>query len=162
MTTTVTAAQSSEPGPVWAGAAPPLADGFVTRAEPGDAVAAALAPGAMVVLTSTAGPASRTTGDWQAPTGKTQLAAATALSLWARGDIEIVIWVSATSQASVTSAYAEAAAALEGQSSGDATTAAARLVSWLRETARPWLVVLDDLRAGVVADDLWPRGPAGR
>lgn len=162
MTATVTAARSSGPGPVWAGAAPPLADGFVARAEPGAAVATALAPGATVVLTSTAGPASRVTGDWQAPAGKTQLAVATALSLWELGDIEIVVWVCATSPASVASAYAQAAAALEGQSSGDASAAAARLVSWLRETARPWLVVLDDLKAGAVADDLWPRGPAGR
>jgi tetratricopeptide (TPR) repeat protein len=160
--TAVAAAGLSDPGPVWAGAAPPLADGFVARAESGGELRAALAPGATIVVLSTTAPDGPATGGWQEATGKSQLAAATALSLWERGDIEVVVWVSATSRAAVMSAYAEAAAALEGQSSGDAAQAAERFASWLRETARPWLVVLDDLAAGAVAEDLWPRGKAGR
>src|SRR4029077_8886178 len=39
---------------------------------------------------------------------------------------------------------------------------AARFVSWLSETSRPWLVVLDDLSAAQDAEGLWPAGPAGR
>src|SRR5260370_35390723 len=45
---------------------------------------------------------------------------------------------------------------------GDAEVVAARFISWLGETSRPWLVVLDDLSAGQDVDGLWPAGPAGR
>jgi len=43
-----------------------------------------------------------------------------------------------------------------------AETVAARFTSWLAETSRPWLVVLDDLCAPADAEGLWPGGPAGR
>ena len=39
---------------------------------------------------------------------------------------------------------------------------AARFTDWLSKTARPWLVVLDDLRDAADLRGLWPSGPAGR
>jgi tetratricopeptide (TPR) repeat protein len=157
---------------------PQAADGFVPRPETRQSLASALVPGATVMLVSaraealaataaTAAPAYATPGstarnaDWRDPSGKTQLAIEAALSLWEHGDVEVLVWVTATSAASVMSAYAEAAET-EGQPSGGAEAAAARFAGWLRETTRPWLVVLDDLTPGAVPDRLWPGGPAGR
>ena len=57
--------------------------------------------------------------------------------------------------------YAEAWTAATGiERAGPAESAAARLVSWLAETPRPWLVVLDDLLDADELDGLWPAGPA--
>lgn len=50
--------------------------------------------------------------------------------------------------------------ALGLRAAGDADAAAARLLLWLRETSRPWLIVLDDVVAPAVMDGLWPHGPA--
>jgi hypothetical protein len=163
--------------PVLVGGLPPLADGFVPRTESGRAVLAELTPGAAVALVSARpgsrtppdafGPGSRGAGtapadDWRDPAGKTQLAAHAARTLRDTGEISVLVWVSATSQAAVLSAYSEAAAAIEGQEPGNAERAAARFASWLRETSRPWLVVFDDLAAAAVPSGLWPNSPAGR
>jgi len=154
----------------WIGVAPPLAAGFVARQEPGFALREALVPGATVALAADrpgdwpGGWASDRRSDargWRDSSGKTQLAVASARSLWQDGAVELVIWVTATSPASVLSCYAEAAAALGVQLAGDAETVAGRLLGWLRESDRPWLVVLDDL-TGTLDEGLWPAGPAGR
>ena len=62
------------------------------------------------------------------------------------------------------SGYAAAAAAVGSQFTGNADTVTARFLGWLRDTDRPWLVVLDDLTSAVALDDgfPWPAGPAGR
>lgn len=162
----MTAIASPSGAAVRAGTIPSLADGFLARPESGQRrLMAALVPGAAVVLVSAhaeAPAAHGRTDNWRDPSGKTQLAAATAMSLWDNGEIDLLVWVSATSRAAVLSTYAEAAAVIEGQASGNAETAAERFASWLRETSRPWLVVLDDLDAAAVPSSLWPRGPAGR
>ncbi len=44
----------------------------------------------------------------------------------------------------------------------DAGPLAARFVSWLGETSRRWLVVLDDLSDSADLEGLWPAGPAGQ
>jgi tetratricopeptide (TPR) repeat protein len=155
----------------WIGVAPPLAAGFIARQESGLALKDALVPGATVALvadrlgdrpggwpTDRRGADAR---DWRDSSGKTQLAESYARSLWQDGAVELVIWVTATSHSSVLSGYAEAAAALEVQLAGDAETVSGRLLGWLRETARRWLVVLDDL-TGTLDEGLWPAGPAGR
>jgi tetratricopeptide (TPR) repeat protein len=153
---------------------PPLAVGFVPRPETGQAVKAALAPGATVVLVPDRGAGARlwtaaTTErvaagarEWPDSCGKTQLAIWQATALRDSGAVDIVLWVSATSRASVLSGYAEAATALGLQVSGDAETVATSLIGWLREAPRPWLAVLDDLREASALDRLWPAGPAGR
>jgi len=77
--------------------------------------------------------------------------------------VDLVVWVVAASRTSVLSGYVQAAAdALGTDAAGNAESVAARFVSWLGETSRPWLVVLDGLSDGADLDGLWPEGPAGR
>ena len=94
--------------------------------------------------------------------GKTQLAVFYVESLWQARQVDLLVWVAATSRASVLSGFVDAALAAIGTDlPGDAESIAARFVSWLRETSRSWLVVLDDLSDPEVLDGLLPEGPAG-
>ncbi|HTW02279.1 MAG TPA: tetratricopeptide repeat protein [Streptosporangiaceae bacterium] len=151
---------------------PALAEVFSTRLETGPDLITALPAGAAVALvphrtaaaTASAGtPAGADAQDWPRSSGKTQLAAAFAESLWQSGGLDLLVWIAATSRSSVLSGYAAATAAATGReqaSSGESV--AAQFVSWLGETSRPWLVVLDDLAGAANLDGLWPAGPAGR
>ena len=146
---------------VRSGEVPPLADCFSTRPETVPGLADALVPGRPIVLT---GPeARRHQYDWPGGTGKTQLAAYLAESLWRARQVELLVWVTATSRASVLASYAQAFADRAGAApAGDAETAAARLVGWLATTGQRWLVVLDDVAAPADLEGLWPQGPACR
>ena len=149
-------------GPVRLGAVPSLADDFSARAETAADLGAALGAGAVMVLVS-----GRVAGEGPEaglePCGKTQLAVCVAESLWRSRRVDLLVWVVATSRASVLSGFAEAAAdAMGADPGGDGESAAARFVHWLGETSRPWLVVLDDLRDAADLEGLWPEGPAGR
>lgn len=149
----------------WIGPAPALAGGFIARLETGQDLETVLAPGTAVALVSGRLPGQRGSEprSWRDSCGKTQLAMAFAQSLWQSGAVDVVIWLTATSRAAVLSAYAEAAAALGVQLSADAESACTRLLGWLRDTPRPWLVVFDDLTAAAdLGDRLLPSGPAGR
>ncbi len=152
--------------PIRSGTVPALADGFSARLETAPALAAALRPGAAVALVpdraaapaAFPGPAAAPAAqDWLRSSGKTQLAAAFAESLWQSGGADLLVWIEATSRASVLSGYAAATAAATGRdqaSSGESV--AAQFLSWLGETSRPWLVVLDDLADPANLDGLWP------
>jgi tetratricopeptide (TPR) repeat protein len=160
--------------PSWrirSGTVPALANGFSARPETAPGLAAALPAGAAVALVpdraappaASPGPAAPDTQDWLRSSGKTQLAAAFAESLWQSGGVDLLVWIEATSQVSVLSGYAAATAAVTGRdqaSSGESV--AAQFLSWLGETSRPWLVVLDDLADPANLEGLWPVGPAGR
>jgi len=147
--------------PVWSGATPPLADGFTYRPETAPAVERVLASGVPVVLTCSA-PPGEGLPDGRGPCGKTQLALAAAQSLWQASQVDLLVWVAATTRASVLSGYLDAARTVMGTKlAGTAESVAARFISWLSETSRPWLVVLDDLPHPEVLDGLWPEGPAG-
>ncbi len=146
--------------PVRSGRVPPLADGFVARPETAPGLEAALVPGAAVALVP--GQAAAGTAGWPGQSGKTQLAAGLAGSLWQSRTIDLLAWVTATSRASILSGYAQAAAELGLDYERDAEVVAARFLAWLDGTARPSLVVLDDLRDAADLDGLWPGGPAGR
>jgi tetratricopeptide (TPR) repeat protein len=135
------------------GPVPALADGFTDRAESVPGLAAALVAGSIVVL------APAQTGDLSR--GKTQLAVLAAESMWQAGRVDVLVWVTAVDRASLLAGYAEAAAALGVTVPGDGEATAGRLVRWLAETSRRWLVVLDDLRDQADVDGLWPGGPAG-
>ncbi len=100
--------------------------------------------------------------DWLRSSGKTQLAVYLAESLWQSRGVDLLVWVSATSRAAVLSGYAAAAAAIGTDSAGDAEIIAAGFLSWLGDTSRNWLVVLDDLADAADLDGLWPQGQAGR
>jgi tetratricopeptide (TPR) repeat protein len=77
--------------------------------------------------------------------------------------VDLLVWMAATSRASVLSGYVKAAVAATGADpAGDAESIAARFVSWLGETSRPWLMVLEDQSDAADLAGLWPEGPAGR
>ncbi len=148
--------------PVRAGVVPPLADGFSTRPESAPRLGAALVPGTAVALVPGRGGGTGSR-NWQGSCGKTQLAAFFAESLWRAREVDLLVWVPATSRASVLAVYAEAAvAALGTDPSADAEAIAMHFVSWLGETRRRWLVVLDDLSGTADLNGLWPAGPAGQ
>jgi tetratricopeptide (TPR) repeat protein len=144
------------------GQVPPLAEGFTDRPDTARGITDALVPGSAIALV----PGSELAEgeqNWVGACGKTQIAVMLAESLWQSGDIDVLIWISAANRASVLSAYAEASAAATGiEPTGTAESVAARFVSWLGETSRPWLVVFDDLPDADELDGLWPEGPAGR
>ena len=148
--------------PLRVGVAPAQAGEFSPRPETTPNLAAELAPGVPVALVSgrAEGPAGP---DWARLSGKTQLAVATAEALWHTRQVELLVWVTATSRASVLTTYGEAAAAITGSAPvGTAELVAARFMGWLSETSRPWLVVFDDLSRSADLRGLWPAGPAGR
>jgi len=146
--------------PVWSGAVPPLADDFAVRPDTVPDLAATLVPGVAAALVPDQAPESAQ--DWRASNGKTQLARYFAESLWRSPGVDVLAWVVASSRASVLSGFVQAAVATGRGDSSDAESVAARFVSWLSGTARPWLVVLDDLRDAADLGGLWPTGPAGR
>jgi len=158
----------SEFRPVRIGTVPALAEGFIARAETAPSLAAALRPGTAVALVPDRphdpGPAVVPGDqDWLRSAGKTQLAAAFAESLWQSGEIDLLVWVEATSRASVLVAYGEATAeATSRKQASSSESVAAQFVDWLGETSCSWLVVLDDLADPADLDGLWPAGPTGR
>jgi tetratricopeptide (TPR) repeat protein len=151
---------------------PALAYGFSARLETAPGLAAALPAGAAVALVpdraaapaAFPGPAAAPDAqDWLRSSGKTQLAAAFAESLWQSGGVDLLVWVEATSRASVLSGYAAATADVTGRDQASSCeSVAAQFLSWLGETSRSWLVVLDDLAGPANLDGLWPAGPVGR
>ena len=148
--------------PLLSGAVPPLAEGFIARPASAPDLRAALSPGAAVALMPDRG-AAEDPQDWLGSCGKTQLAVAFAGSLWQSRGVDLLVWVAATSRASVLSGYVKAAvAAMGADPAGDAESIAARFVGWLGETSRPWLMVLEDQSDAADLAGLWPEGPAGR
>jgi len=140
---------------------PPLADSYTPRTESGPDPADDLHPGETVVLV-TADHAARALGG-MGGTGKTQLAAAIAHTLWSRGAVDLVLWVTASGRDAVLTGYAQALGdvGLPDPYEGP-EVAASHFLAWLAETPRPWLAVLDDLTDPAVLDGLWPWGPNGR
>jgi tetratricopeptide (TPR) repeat protein len=116
-------------------------------------------PGAVVALVS--GRAGDGGPPPMGPCGTTQLAVWCAESLWWSREVDLLAWVNAASRDSLLTGYVQAAAAVGIDPGGSAEQMAARFTGWLREAARPWLVVLDDLRDPGDLDGLWPAGPAG-
>ena len=148
--------------PLLSGAVPPLADGFIARPASAPDLGAALNPGAAVALVPARG-AAEGPQDWLGSCGKTQLTVAFAESLWQSRGVDLLVWIAATSRASVLSGYVEAAVVTMGiDPGGDAESIAARFVSWLGETSRPWLMVLEDQSGAADLAGLWPEGPTGR
>ena len=154
--------------PVRSGTVPALADGYSDRLETVPDLAAALSAGAAVALVpdraDTPGPAAYAgVPDWLRSSGKTQLAAGCAESLWQSGQLDLLVWIQATSRAAVLSGYAAATAAVTGRDqTSSCESVASQFLDWLGETSRSWLVVLDDLADPADLEGLWPAGQAGR
>ncbi len=154
--------------PVRSGTVPAIADGYIDRLETAPDLTAALRPGTMIALVSqraadqgqTAGPTAR---DWLRSSGKTQIAVVLAESLWHSGELDLLVWIDASSRASVLSGYAAATALVTGRDQATSCeSVAAQFLSWLAETSHSWLIVLDDLTDEADLDVLCPAGPAGR
>src|SRR5215469_11264690 len=151
--------------PVRSGTVPALAGDYASRRETAPDLAAALPAGVAVALVTdrAAGPDDPAARDWRRASGKTQLAAAFAESLWQSGRLDLLVWIQATSRASVLSGYAAATAAATGRDQASSCeSVAAQFLGWLGETSRPWLIALDDLADPADLDGLWPAGRAGR
>ena len=141
---------------------PPLAEGFSDRPDTARGILDALTPGSTIALVPGTEFAEGQ-HNWLGASGKTQIAVILTETLWRSGAVDMVVWISATSRSAVLSGYVEAWAAAMGiEATGTAESVAARFVSWLAETPRPWLIVLDDLPSVDELEGLWPEGPAGR
>src|SRR5215469_5939455 len=153
--------------PVRSGSVPPLADKYTVRPETGPDLALALGRSAVVALTPRARRAEGKPGnDLLRCTGKTQIAVHHAESQWQARAIDLLVWIDASTRASILLGYADAAAELAGRTAvrpaGAPEEAAASFLHWLSQTDRRWLIVLDDLTDPSIIDGLWPHGPAGR
>ena len=99
----------------------------------------------------------------QGGTGKTQLAVEFAHAMWNTRAVEVLVWVTAASRESVVTGFAQAANMVDASLPDEgAEAAAARFVSWLAHTRRPWALILDDLAELSDLEDLWPAGASGR
>ncbi|MFJ9697381.1 FxSxx-COOH system tetratricopeptide repeat protein [Kitasatospora sp. NPDC101183] len=78
-----------------------------------------------------------------AGTGKTQAAAHLVHLALQAGELDVVLWIDASSRAAVLHAYAHAVARLGGP--GAAEEGPDRLLAWLNTTDRRWMVVFDGL-----------------
>jgi tetratricopeptide (TPR) repeat protein len=152
--------------PVFSGIAPFLADGHMRRPETGKGPWDGLHPGLTVILGPGGEPQAgdpKAPASWSGGTGKTQLAAAFANKLWAAGELDLLVWLYAGSRDSIVTGYAQALADIRvAAPPGKPEAAAARFLTWLGDTGRRWLVVLDDLAEPADAEGLWPHGPGGQ
>ena len=152
---------STHPGILLSGIVPPLADPYYTRAETAPDLASSLQPGEAVVLVH--GEESDVAPVTQGGTGKTQLAVEFAHAMWNGRLVEVLVWVTATNPEAVLTGFAQAANMVDaGLSSEGAEVAAARFVSWLTHTERPWALIIDDLNDLADLQHLWPGGASGR
>jgi hypothetical protein len=95
--------------------------------------------------------------------GKTQLAADYAETAWAAGDLDLLAWITATSRGTILSTYSRLAADLTGVEETDPEQGAQRLLSWLANASKRWLIVLDDVQSPGDLRGLWPPAtPRGR
>ncbi|HXO25576.1 MAG TPA: tetratricopeptide repeat protein, partial [Streptosporangiaceae bacterium] len=152
---------ATHPGILLSGIVPPLADTYYTRAETGSDLASSLRAGETVVLVH--GDESDAAAVATGGTGKTQLAVEFAHAMWNDRLVEVLVWVTATNAEAVITGFAQAANTVDaGPSSEGAEAAAARFVSWLAHTKRPWALIIDDLADVADLERLWPSGAAGR
>src|SRR5260221_14065095 len=90
--------------PVRSGLVPPFSDGFVARPESAPGLAEVLTPGSAIALTpARAARAAIAPGapDWRGIVGKTQVAAQFAEALWQARDIDLLVWVNASSRGAI-------------------------------------------------------------
>ncbi|WP_318218758.1 tetratricopeptide repeat protein [Streptomyces sp. SCL15-6] len=137
---------------------PPRALSFQHRAEVDQLRAAVDSGGTAVlsqVLTGTGG------------VGKTQLAADYARTAWDNGEVDVLVWISASSRSAITAGYAQAGVEVLAADPSDPEQSARAFLAWLEPKAgqKPcrWLVVLDDVTDPADMRGWWPpASPRGR
>ena len=149
------AAEAAVSWPHLIGTIAPLADCRQRRPADDDLTAAVTTGGTAVVCHVLAG---------MGGVGKTQLTAALAHRLWHDRQIDLAVWVTASSRESIVSSYARAGSEVLGVPESQIGQAADRFLSWLAEPhGRRWLIVLDDLENPEDLVGLWPPAvPTGR
>jgi hypothetical protein len=146
------------PWPHQVGALPPPASSFQHRAE-ADQVREAVAAGGTAVLCQVlAG---------MGGVGKTQLAADYARTAQSDGNLDVLVWATATTRQALVAAFAQAGVELCRADPNDPNRAATTFLAWLQPKAEPrpcrWLIVLDDLTDPVDLRGLRPPpSPHGR
>ncbi|KUJ70561.1 ATP-binding protein, partial [Streptomyces albus subsp. albus] len=137
------------------GLLPPRALSFQHRSEAGQLRAAVDSGGTAVltqVLTGTGG------------VGKTQLAADYARTAWDSGEVDVLVWISASSRSAITAGYAQAGVEVLAADPRDPEQAARAFLAFLEPKAsqKPcrWLVVMDDIADPADMRGWWP--PASR
>ncbi|WP_307710737.1 tetratricopeptide repeat protein [Streptomyces sp. V1I6] len=143
------------PWPHQVGVLPPRAQSFQHRAE-ADQLRAAVDSGGTAVLTQVL------TGT--GGVGKTQLAADYARTAWDSGEVDVLVWISASSRSAITAGYAQAGVEVLAADPSDPERAARAFLAWLEPKAEQkpcrWLVVLDDVADPADMRGWWP--PTGR
>ncbi|MFD4508797.1 hypothetical protein [Streptomyces sp. NPDC058457] len=96
--------------------------------------------------------------------GKTQLAADYARTAWQAGELDVLVWITASNATQAASGYAQAGIEILGAEPGQAAQA---FLAWLepgpRDRSWRWLVVLDDVADPADLNGLWPpASPHGR
>jgi tetratricopeptide (TPR) repeat protein len=94
-----------------------------------------------------------------AGTGKTQLVASYVKAV--KNSVDLLLWINASTQDAILTAYASAAQAIGVVHSTDIEEMAILFLDWLRETSRSWLVVLDGIEDPADLDRWRPSGHAG-
>ena len=116
--------------PVLSGLIPPLADSYTQRAETGLSLAGSLNPGETTVLVSS-DEAARALGGLGG-TGKTQLAAGVAHTLWDQRAVDLLVWVTASGRDAVVTGYAQTLASVgAADPGGGPEKAALHFLAWL-------------------------------
>ncbi|MFI0719772.1 tetratricopeptide repeat protein [Streptomyces sp. NPDC021224] len=88
--------------------------------------------------------------------GKTQLAADLADELLREQEVDLLVWLSASSRTAIIAGLAQAGAEVCGADPGDPEQATRAVLAWLRAGPRRWLVVLDDIADPADLKGLWP------
>ncbi|MFE0520755.1 tetratricopeptide repeat protein [Streptomyces sp. NPDC058954] len=150
---------------------PPRAQWFQDRAEIGRLAQALAAGGTAVVESADQAPAGGVLVG-MGGVGKTQLAAHYARTAWQQGELDILVWITASSRTAAVTGYGQAGVELLGLDSSDREKssrekAAQRFLAWLEPKAQQkpcrWLVVLDDIADPADLRGLWPpTSPLGR
>ena len=113
------------PWPVRLGVVPPLAASFSPRPETGFGLAGSLSPGETTVLSPAPDGENPDPLAALGGTGKTQLAAALAHSLWQARGVELLVWLTASGRDAVIAGYAQALGEVGAAAPGAAPGAAA-------------------------------------
>jgi len=134
------------------GVVPPLAASYMPRTQQAVNLMGALAePASTVVLSGMGG------------VGKTQLAAACSHQLWQTGQLDLLVWITATRREAIVTGYAQGGSDVANPSETEtAELVATRFLAWLASTDKRWLVVLDELADPAELRGLWPQGANGR
>jgi hypothetical protein len=88
--------------------------------------------------------------------GKTQLAVHHALALWNSQNVDVLLWLEATSRDQILSGFHRAAVTLFGVQHSTPRQAADQVLAWMAGTDQQWLIVLDDLQDPSDIHGLWP------